>query len=75
MQTVGIIGVGVVGNAFHQALTGKNVAVKTYDINGKGTVTSIKHMCADCSLIFLCLPTLFSEKKGTIILRQTSGGL
>jgi len=60
MKQVSIIGVGFVGGAMVKSLSLKNVPTKSYD---KFKDLDSFESCLDSSIMFLCLPTLFSEEK------------
>ena len=59
---VGVIGLGVVGNALHQVFKEKKVNVIGYDKYKNGGIGNIND-CVKCDIIFLCLPTPFSQEK------------
>ena len=56
MEKIGVIGQGFVGTAVKEGM--KNYYnVITYDINGKGTVSSLDGLIKEVNETFLCLPT------------------
>jgi len=59
-MTIGIIGIGFVGTALKTSFIKKKIPIATYDKykSGEGTFAG----CLSTDIIFLCLPTLFSEE-------------
>ena len=56
MEKIGVIGQGFVGSAVREGM--KNYYdVVTYDINGKGTVSTLDKLISQVNETFLCLPT------------------
>lgn len=55
---IGIIGLGVVGSSILSSFELKNINVKSYD---KYKLTDNFESILNCSIIFLCLPTLFND--------------
>lgn len=59
---LGVIGLGVVGNALYEVLDEKNLKVIGYDKfknNGIGSINA----CLESHILFICLPTSFSKEK------------
>jgi nucleotide sugar dehydrogenase len=59
---IGICGIGFVGNALVKAFEKKNIELKKYDKYKNGGIGAIEDLL-ECEIIFLCLPTLFSDEK------------
>ena len=57
---IGIIGLGFVGNAIFRSFKIKDIDVVAYDKYKDRGIGSFDEML-ECDLVFLCLPTLFSE--------------
>jgi len=66
VENVGVIGLGFVGNALYQSFIAKSdiLNVSGYDKYKNGGIGSIKDMI-NTDIVFLCLPTLYSEDKKT----------
>lgn len=60
MTLVGIIGLGFVGGAASKSFKLKGATVLEYDKYKDGGIGSIETML-QCQIVFLCLPTLYSE--------------
>ena len=60
-MTIGIIGIGFVGTALKTSFIEKNISISTYDKYKPGEGTFVECLATD--IIFLCLPTLFSEER------------
>ena len=60
MISVGIVGLGFVGGAALKSFTLKGAHVKAFDKYKDGGVGSIDDVL-QCQIVFLCLPTLYSE--------------
>jgi len=60
---LGVAGLGVVGGAVCTGFTKRGWTVKGYDKYKNGGMGSTADLL-DCDIVFLCLPTLFSEEKG-----------
>lgn len=60
MISVGIIGLGFVGGAAQKSFTLKGADVKAFDKYKDGGIGSIEDLL-HCQIVFLCLPTLYSE--------------
>ena len=60
-MTIGIIGIGFVGTALKTSFIEKNISIATYDKYKPGEGTFVECLATD--IIFLCLPTLFSEER------------
>lgn len=58
---VGVIGLGVVGNAIFETLKEKSVDVVGYDKFKNGGIGNIEN-CLSCDYLFLCLPTPYSPR-------------
>lgn len=56
---IGVIGLGVVGNAIYETLEEKSVDVVGYDKFKNGGIGNIEN-CLSCDYLFLCLPTPYS---------------
>jgi UDP-glucose 6-dehydrogenase len=64
VQSIGIIGAGVVGSAMIRLYSEYVPIIKVYDTNAKRSTT--KNLCElfGCDLIFICLPTPRKEEGG-----------
>ena len=63
-KKIGIIGLGVVGNAVFNVINSKGYLTLGYDKFKDGGIGSFED-CLKCDVIFLCLPTPYSyDKKG-----------
>ena len=60
--TIGIIGMGFVGNAIFQTIN-QSFKVLTYDINKYKCNSTLSSLSQKCKIIFICLPTP-TDKKG-----------
>jgi len=60
--TIGICGIGVVGSAVLNCLKNKKITVRKYDKYKNGGIGKINDLL-NTNIIFLCLPTLYSEDK------------
>lgn len=58
---IGIIGLGVVGNAIFESFNIKGIKIICYDKFKNGGIDSLQDLL-NCELIFLCLPTFFDEE-------------
>ena len=58
---IGIIGLGFVGGAMFKSFSEKGVRVVGYDKYKNGGMGHLSEMLK-CDIVFLCLPTLFSEE-------------
>lgn len=58
--TIGIIGLGIVGNAIYKSFKEKYINIKSYD---KYKLSDKLEDCLLTDILFLCLPTLFDENK------------
>jgi UDPglucose 6-dehydrogenase len=58
---IGIIGLGVVGSAIYESLQEKKIELAGYDKYKNGGIGSLEE-CINCDILFLCLPTPYSEK-------------
>lgn len=57
---IGVIGIGFVGSAMVTSMISKNICVKQYDkFKNLGTLEDMM----DCSFLFLCLPTPYSNSE------------
>ena len=61
MISVGIVGLGFVGGAALKSFTLKGADVKAFDKYKDGGIGSIGDVL-QCQIVFLCLPTLYSEE-------------
>ena len=59
---IGICGIGVVGNSMLKCFEKKKIKVITYDKYKNGGIGNINNLL-ETLIIFLCLPTLYSEEK------------
>jgi len=57
---IGIVGLGFVGSALEKSFKLKNIKVICYDKYKNGGIGSLCDIIY-CNIVFLCLPTLFSE--------------
>ena len=62
---IGIIGLGFVGGSMYKSFKLKGFDVIGYDKFKNGGIGSFEETLA-ANIIFLCLPTLFDEKKKRI---------
>lgn len=60
MFKIGIIGLGVVGNAIYETLSLKDVILKGYDKFKNGGIGTFQD-CLNMDILFLCLPTPYSN--------------
>lgn len=58
---IGIVGLGFVGGSIYKSFTIKNINVVGYDKYKDGGIGSFNDLL-DCDMVFLCLPTLFSNE-------------
>jgi UDPglucose 6-dehydrogenase len=58
---IGIIGLGVVGSAIYESLQEKKIELVGYDKYKNGGIGSLEE-CINCDILFLCLPTPYSDK-------------
>jgi len=58
---IGIIGLGIVGSAIYESLKEKKIELIGYDKYKNGGIGSLEE-CINCDILFLCLPTPYSEK-------------
>ena len=58
---IGIIGLGFVGGAILQSFQAKNIDVVVYDKYKNGGIGNLANILI-CDIVFLCLPTLFSDE-------------
>ena len=58
---IGIIGLGFVGGAILQSFQVKNIDVIAYDKYKNGGIGNLSNILI-CDIVFLCLPTLFSDE-------------
>ena len=63
-KNIGIIGLGFVGGAMLESFKLKNIDVIGYDKYKKGGIRYINDILC-CDIVFLCLPTLYSEETQT----------
>ena len=63
-MTIGIVGIGFVGSALLKSFQLKNLNIVTYDKYKDGGIGDINDLL-NCNIIFLCLPTPYSEKTNT----------
>lgn len=59
---IGICGIGIVGSAILNCLQKKNLSIKQYDKYKNNGIGKIKDLL-ETNIIFMCLPTLYSESK------------
>lgn len=64
MYKVGIVGLGFVGGAIYKSFILKEIEVYTYDKYKNGGIGDLESLLST-DFIFLCLPTLFDEKKNS----------
>ena len=62
-MTVGIVGVGFVGGSLVKSFTLKGIENIVYDRYKNGGIGSLEKIL-ETYIVFLCLPTLYSEEKG-----------
>jgi nucleotide sugar dehydrogenase len=62
--TVGIIGLGFVGDAIENSLKTKNIPLNVYDKYKNGGIGTFENVL-NSNMIFLCLPTLYDEQKSS----------
>lgn len=63
-MSVGIIGIGFVGDAIQHSLTQKKINLKLYDKYKNGGIGKPEDIL-DTQILFLCLPTPFCQEKKT----------
>lgn len=63
-KKIGIIGLGFVGEAMLQSFRAKNIDVTGYDKYKNGGIGDFNDII-NCDIVFLCLPTLFSDETQT----------
>ena len=63
-KKIGIIGLGFVGGAILQSFLTKNIDVIGYDKYKNGGIGNLNNILL-CDIVFLCLPTLFSNDTQT----------
>ena len=60
-MTVGIIGLGNVGHSMYKSFKTKDISCKVYDKYKGGGIGNIE-ACLECNILFLALPTPYSEE-------------
>lgn len=64
MTTVGIIGLGFVGDAIENSFQNKNITLNVYDKYKNGGIGTFENVL-NSDMIFLCLPTLYDEERSS----------
>lgn len=73
MKSIGIVGLGFVGNAMYESLkerVNNNITIKIYDKYKNGGIGILSDL-SDTAIIFLCLPTPFNESTNTYDMKST----